>query len=498
MASLLPDRLPVWLLALTLLDSACGGRDALDLPSAPEQAGSSARDPSRIDGEGGWSSTREHTSTGGRQRTFASTERDESGGTTNSSSHERETIRGGASTQGGTHSNLGGFTSRDDSFVAGATSIEGGSSSRGGTTARSSTTPIGGTGGKASCGQGFMLIAQTPISGPDRPYHAHLDDFDRDGILDLAVSAQPSSTVRTYRGRGDAQFDLRQEFTAPDFAAIVDSTDLDGDGHPELFASTHDSTQLHVWNNLGDGTFVPALEYALAQSPYAIVHGDLNHDGLMDIVVGHDTFAGSYEIGLGTSSGVVQFQAAEGLGARVCGLALADLDGDETLDLVTANLASMSISVLAGSGTGSFERRPEYSIQRGGPVDVKTGDFDRDGRMDLVVADWQHNAVFVLLGDGKGAFSSSTRYDVGADPRSVVVDDFDGNGALDIAAGAFGRPALTLLLGRGDGTFDTKNFEFATGVYFITSGDLNSDGRPDLVLVEPNANQLQILLNLCP
>jgi hypothetical protein len=392
----------------------------------------------------------------------------------------------------------GGSTHQTSTTTRGGTSGRGGASASGGTTAPSSTGPVVAAGGAAPCENGFTLLAQTPQPQSDRPYYVRLDDFDRDGLLDMAATAQPNSTVRTYRGDGHAHFSALEQFIVPDFAAIVDSADLDGDGLAELFVSTHESTQLSVLWNLGGGRFVPAVEYTLERSPYAIVHGDLNRDGRMDIVVGHDTTSGTYEVGLGTGTGTFEFQSKGGLGVRVCGLTLADLDGDEILDLVAANLYSANLSVLLGNGTGSFdEMLPVYQIANGGPVDLKAADFDRDGRVDLAVADWQRDAVFVLRGDGKGGFSSSTTYAVGADPRSVVIDDFDGNGTFDIATGAFGSPMLTLLLGRGDGTFVTRTFDVASGVYFIASGDVNSDGRPDLVLVEPNANQIQIMLNTC-
>jgi hypothetical protein len=64
---------------------------------------------------------------------------------------------------------------------------------------------------------------------------------------------------------------------------------------------------------------------------------------------------------------------------------------------------------------------------------VTVGDFNGDGKLDLAVANDLGNNVSVLLGTGTGSFGTATNFTVGSNPRSVTVGDFNGDGKLDLA-----------------------------------------------------------------
>ncbi|MCA2572629.1 MAG: VCBS repeat-containing protein, partial [Microcystis sp. M42BS1] len=64
---------------------------------------------------------------------------------------------------------------------------------------------------------------------------------------------------------------------------------------------------------------------------------------------------------------------------------------------------------------------------------VTVGDFNGDGKSDLAVANRYGNNVSVLLGTGTGSFATATNFTVGSFPRSVTVGDFNGDGKSDLA-----------------------------------------------------------------
>ncbi len=63
------------------------------------------------------------------------------------------------------------------------------------------------------------------------------------------------------------------------------------------------------------------------------------------------------------------------------------------------------------------------------PVSVAVADVNGDGRLDLITA---NNNVSVLLGKGDGTFQAEQRFAVGSVPFSVAVADVNGDGRLDL------------------------------------------------------------------
>jgi hypothetical protein len=118
-------------------------------------------------------------------------------------------------------------------------------------------------------------------------------------------------------------------------------------------------------------------------------------------------------------------------------------------------------------------------------------DFNNDGVPDLVTV--SASTASVRLGNGDGTFGAPILSPVSGDPRSLTAGDFDRDGNVDLVTSQYGGTTpgrrLRLLRGNGDGTFQTQQ-RFALpavdGVLqrpiSVASGDLNRDGRLDLVV----------------
>src|SRR5262249_3495487 len=150
----------------------------------------------------------------------------------------------------------------------------------------------------------------------------------------------------------------------------------------------------------GNGTFQPALSTNLVvgQSPVAVVVGDFNKDGKLDLAVLvalPQVGANAAEVLLGNGDGTFKPGVNFAVGNGATSLAVGDLNGDGTLDLATAD--STGISVLLGKSDGSFQSAT-HSAAGNTPHSLVLGDFNNDGKLDAAVANSQLQSFSVLLG----------------------------------------------------------------------------------------------------
>ena len=150
--------------------------------------------------------------------------------------------------------------------------------------------------------------------------------------------------------------------------------------------------------------------------------------------------------------------------------AIADVDGDGAPDILASAFSKQGLSVLYGDGHGNFPRQRYFDVRYfdvGFAVHyaMTIGDFNEDGYNDVAFTGWNPHespteALFVLYGPLGGELVKPRRCFTGPRLNPLVSGDFDGDGHLDVAAGA--DIAVTLLYGDGDGAFESRTFPYAT------------------------------------
>lgn len=180
---------------------------------------------------------------------------------------------------------------------------------------------------------------------------------------------------------------------------------------------------------------------------------------------------------------------------------LSDVNRDGNADIITANGSANAAGVLLNNGNGAFRSVVQYST--GGssfPQSVSAGDLNGDGFPDIVTANYIANSVSVLLNSGNGTFQSAVAYPTGSAsaPYAVTTGDINADGKLDIVTANYNNNTVGLLQGNGNGTFQpivTYSAGPATSPQSVAVADVNGDGQPDVVTGNYFGNSAGVLLN---
>jgi hypothetical protein len=269
----------------------------------------------------------------------------------------------------------------------------------------------------------YVLPAQPP--GTQTPLSVAVGDFNKDGKLDLAVTAY------TYRPGYWEPFGY----------------------YGQLYVPPERDAYVNVLIGNGAGGFSADNSYALPDnSPLyapsrAIAVGDFNGNGQLDLAVADGT-GSTLSLLLGNGDGTFVNPTPLATGSHPLSVAVGDFNGDKKLDLVTANVNDNSVSVLLGNGNGTFAPAVNYSVGIG-PITVPA-DLNRDGKLDIVTANLGGNSVSVLLGQGDGTFQTAQNFAPGSAFADVAVDDFNGDGWPDLAIANPSANTVSVLLNAAD------------------------------------------------
>lgn len=290
--------------------------------------------------------------------------------------------------------------------------------------------PFGATCGNAGCNSGDI----------------HVADLNGDGIPDIVVTANNQSgtgdaaDATVYLGNGDGTFTLKGSFkstTGSNPATYTALDDFNHDGHPDLAVADYQKNQgFDVLLNNGDGSFAAPVYYDSA-------------------------------IASASANGALQVAAA-------------DL-GNGEIDIVESGKSS-GVSVFIGNGDGTFQTPASaYPVPTDAGAQLTIADFNGDGNPDVAVSDFNHDALDILLGNGDGTLGTAASYALDRLPTAVVAGDFNGDGKPDLLVGNGDDPALNLVYGNGDGTFQAgRIYSYSGNTLSEASADFNNDHLPDI------------------
>jgi hypothetical protein len=343
-------------------------------------------------------------------------------------------------------------------------------------------------------GNGTFLPQQTFATG-FVPQSMALGDVNGDGKLDAVMANRFSDTVSVLLGNGNGTFQLPQTFAADIVPYAVAIGDANGDGNIDLAVANNYGAEVSVLLGNGNGAFQAPQTFATGSYSRSLVLSDVNGDGKPDLVVANDaTGSNSVSVLLSNGNGTFQPQQTFATGSGAGALVSGDVNGDGKPDLAVT-ISGYAVSVLLGNGNGTFQA-PQTFATGFAPSCIAIADVNGDGKFDLLVIGG--NALGVLLGNGNGSFQSELTFAAGKLPGSMVVGDVNGDGRPDVAVlsrSVLPQGTMSVLLGNGNGTFQSAQTFANSSRASLTMGDINSDGKPDLVDCDVVTATVSVLLN---
>lgn len=280
--------------------------------------------------------------------------------------------------------------------------------------------------------------------------------------------------------------------------AWVTTGDVNNDGIADIVTGNRIDNTASVFLGNGDGTFAKPQSFAIGARVWRVSVADVNGDGKPDILTANK---GENTVGvlLGSGDGTFQAMTAYPVDTRPGGVTAADVNGDGAADLVVSNYASDTVGILLGTGDGTFLPQQTYPTENGsgfaGPGPVAVADVNGDGIPDLVYPNYIGANVAVRLGAGNGAFGPQQTFPAGKGSYSVRVFDVNGDGLPDVVDANAVDNTVSVLLGNGNGTFKPqKVYQVGFDPYSMTVSDVNGDGAPDIVTANRGDNTVSVLL----
>ncbi len=341
-------------------------------------------------------------------------------------------------------------------------------------------------------------------------------DVDLDGDVDLVVAAD---SVQLFRNSGNGPMGA-----GIDVDSIRDARpiliDVNLDGWPDLVVA---AGGIRVSINLEGQGFAPPSLYPVRLDDHAMVAGDFNQDGMVDL-------AASDYVLLNNGDGTFTRGADLPTPEYISGLAAIDFDGDGDPDLAFSEPASNDVVILVNLGNGTFVvgtsirfltspnilavadgdrdgwddlfttsrgglavffarnllgtgfAQPDYFLTSRSICSMELADLDGDADIDAVVSHSDLDEVEIMLNDGLGALQSAKILPAGAGACALSLDDFNGDGRIDVATANTKTGTVSIFPGTPLGFVSRDTYHFSETLHDVAIADVNGDSSAELIL----------------
>ncbi len=227
---------------------------------------------------------------------------------------------------------------------------------------------------------------------------------------------------------------------------------------------------------------------------------DIDGDDRVDLLVGHGNVAGGSAVLRGLGDGTFAQPTEYATGGYSHYVYARDIDNDGARDLLVPSYGNSNIAILYGSlgpdgkPTGQFSA-PQTLPAGANTYDLDIGDIDNDGTLDLVTVNLGDSTATIYRGLGSRQFMRLPTLALGSAPYGIQLADFNGDGKLDLATATYYGGTVSVYSGQGNGSFVVAQTLPFANLYRLQSGDFDGNGLSDLIATTYGPGVFKVWLN---
>ena len=344
-----------------------------------------------------------------------------------------------------------------------------------------------------------------------------IGDFDIDGKPDIIVATKSSDTLCLYKNisinNGLVKFDPPKYIRLDNYSSSrIISSDFDGDGLIDIAVTDQNNIYPYPSMDIRKNISTPgninfdsySNDYSTTSdlydiNPESMAVEDFDGNGKIDVAVAN-LYDKNIKLMLNNSHLTdYQFQGTTiNVGSTPYSVGLKDITGDGKPDLIVGSGAG---KLVVYKNTGSnHTAAPVYFNGPTFPRYLSTADLDGDGKFDIAVTDYTYGKIFLYRNMSDTAtvlFDTTGRLVCDKNPSSIAIGDVNGDGKPDLLISNTGSDSISVFINTstiGNLSFNSKvDFKVGSGPVSIFLADLNGDGFPEIICANTVSNSISIL-----